>query len=50
MKSLLSSIVLWFLFLFNGVVAAGAGFSLLQSRGTQVLDLETQGRRTPTPA
>ncbi|MFF3575435.1 hypothetical protein [Streptomyces mirabilis] len=73
-KSFLSSPpVLWFLFLFNGVVAAvaafaldgvqgitaaagmglvslGAGFGLLQSRRTQVLDLETQGRRTPTPA
>ncbi|MET7780150.1 hypothetical protein ABZU94_34120 [Streptomyces mirabilis] len=73
-KSFLSSPpVLWFLFLFNGVVAAvaafaldgvqgitaaagmglvslGAGFGLLQSRGTQVLDLQTQGRRTSTPA
>ncbi|MGW4976224.1 hypothetical protein [Streptomyces mirabilis] len=73
-KSFLSSPpVLWFLFLFNGVVAAvaafaldgvqgitaaagmglvslGAGFGLLQSRRTQVLDLETRGRRTPTPA
>lgn len=81
-KSFLSSRpVLWFLFLFNGVVAAaagfaldgvqgitaaagmglvslGAGFGLLQSRGTRnrgtrtrgTQALETQGRRTPTPA
>ncbi|MER5907664.1 hypothetical protein ABT150_47835 [Streptomyces mirabilis] len=73
-KSFLSSPpVLWFLFLFNGVVAAGAafaldgvqgitaaagmglvslgaGFGLLQNRRTQVLDLETRGRRTSTPA
>ncbi|MFD7001944.1 hypothetical protein ACFWA5_38255 [Streptomyces mirabilis] len=99
-KSFLSSRpVLWFLFLFNGVVAAaaglaldgvqgitaaagmglvslGAGFGLLQSRGTRTRTrgtrnrgtesrgmrsrgteknrgpqaLETQGRRTPTPA
>ncbi|MEU5485548.1 hypothetical protein [Streptomyces mirabilis] len=81
-KSFLSSRpVLWFLFLFNGVVAAaagfaldgvqgitaaagmglvslGAGFGLLQSRGTRTRGtrtrgtqaLETQGRRTPTPA
>ncbi|MFF2129511.1 hypothetical protein ACFVW1_29885 [Streptomyces olivochromogenes] len=81
-KSFLSSRpVLWFLFLFNGVVAAaaglaldgvqgitaaagmglvslGAGFGLLQSRGTRGIEtqgrrtevLETQGRRTPTSA
>ncbi|NMI59471.1 hypothetical protein HEP83_29120 [Streptomyces sp. RLA2-12] len=77
MKSFLSSRpVLWFLFLFNGVVAVaagfaldgvqgitaaagmglvslGAGFGLLQSRGTRnrgTQALETQGRGTPTPA
>ncbi|MCX4610219.1 hypothetical protein [Streptomyces mirabilis] len=76
-KSFLSSRpVLWFLFLFNGVVAVaagfaldgvqgitaaagmglvslGAGFGLLQSRGTRnrgTQALETQGCRTPTPA
>lgn len=71
-KSFLSSRpVLWFPFLFNGVVAAvagfaldgvqgitsaagmglvslGAGFGLLQRRGTQ--NHGTQSRRTPTPA
>ncbi|WP_329366557.1 hypothetical protein [Streptomyces sp. NBC_01483] len=82
MKSLLSSRpVLWFLFLFNGVVATaagcaldgvqgitaaagmglvslGAGFGLLQSRGTRSRGTqdhgtqarEAQSRRTPTPA
>lgn len=86
-KSFLSSRpVLWFLFVFNAVVAAaagfaldgvqgitaaagmglvslGAGFGLLQSRGTksrgtqnretqslETRGFETQGRRTPTPA